>query len=142
GNVNITGSGGANIGPINLLLPAPPAFDFNGRTGLNSILRSDPLPISWSAVSGTVVILGVNFDHPANASGLFLCAAPATSAGFTVPPYILQTIPVSRAGYAQSNGYIMTGLIPASAPITFTAPSLDSGYVISVSWAVKSVVFR
>jgi K+-transporting ATPase c subunit len=87
------------------------------------------------------VIVGVNFDRPRTATALFVCAASASAGIFTVPSYVLQTVPASRPVYRQSNGYIMVGSIP-TATTTISASGLDRGVAMTASFAAKSVVFR
>jgi hypothetical protein len=139
--ITVTSSGGPDVGAVNFTVPAPPAFDFNNRAGLDFVNRANPLSLSWTGVAGTVVIVGVNFDRPRNATALFVCAASASAGIFTVPSYVLQTVPASRPVYRQSNGYIMVGSIP-TATTTISASGLDRGVAMTASFAAKSVVFR
>jgi uncharacterized protein (TIGR03437 family) len=137
--VSVVGTGGTGVGGFTANFTAPPVFDFKERASLQLISRSEPLPLSWTPASGTVLIVGINYNQPFDVSQAFVCAAAGSSGGFTVPSYVLQTLPLSLSRVGRTSGLLMVGL---TVPSTFTAPALNEGHVVGLSAAVKAVLFQ
>jgi hypothetical protein len=57
-----------------------------------------------------------------SASGYFVCFAPVAAGTFTIPPYVLATLPASANGGLE--------IVNETALQTFTSPGLDYGYAI------------
>ena len=141
GAVQIIGAGGPEVGAFNASVTVGPTVTWTNRDQLSTINRAQGLTVNWTGTAaGGIVVDGVSFDVPTNASGAFLCLAPAGATSFTVPPYVLAGLPPSRDDTLQSRAFIE--LLSAPAPVSFTAQGLDSGAAFYLSLAVKSVLIQ
>lgn len=112
--------------------------------------RSTDLTVKWDGANaamqdGQVTIGGVSFDD-INYShyAMFQCTAPAAAKSFTIPGWILSTLPVSGSG---QNGFVTypLGWIwigQYNNPVTFQAPGLDRGIFTDVFFSGTGVYFK
>jgi uncharacterized protein (TIGR03437 family) len=142
GGFTITNAGAGLAAPFNAAVPPLLSITWTGRSTTRQIDRSQNLVLNWSADSGGLaLILGGNYDQPANASGVFLCTALSEAGSLAVPSYVLAGVPKSRAVAGQSAGYVLLGIVARTlAPLD--APGLDAGFAFPLYWSEKSVVFQ
>jgi len=81
-------------------------------------------------------------DLPSNATGEFVCVAPAGSSSFTVPATALANVPATRANLLRSKGVVYVGALPLSSPAAFTATGLDTGAIYAGAFIGKTVIFQ
>jgi uncharacterized protein (TIGR03437 family) len=156
GTFTVTGSGGAAVGalsaPITVSSGAA-AFQWTNEATVTAgaISRSTPLTITWSGgdPNGFVDITAIastllsGTAPPAITPGILVeCIALASAQTFTIPTYVLQTLPSTTGSSALvPPGELLVG--PASGPVKVTAPSgLDDLYIFyhyiggdAVTWA-------
>ncbi len=140
----IQASGGADVGGFEVTPNPPSQVTWTNRDSISIVNRAQGLNIAWTAggqSDGLILIAGANYDMPVNASRSFVCAAPVGAGAFTVPAYVLQAIPASRPGVAQSTGYLLLVPLPARGA-SFTASGLDQGVAIETFAIEKTVLFQ
>lgn len=143
GAYNISGKGGADVGPIQATVNNPPALTWTNQGQINTIDRTQPLTLTWTGATAgqPVQVFGGNADKPTNSGAAFLCVAPADATSFTVPPYILSNVPASNPlQRITSGGFLSVGA--GSGPSTFSAGGLDAGVASVQSFAGKTVTFK
>lgn len=143
GTYTINGSGGPDVGAFSgsvTVSPSTASFQWTNQasiTGAN-IPRNAPLTITWSGgdPNGFVDITAVSSTLLSGASpaadtpGILVeCMAPASAGQFTIPTYVLQSLPSTATSTALvPPGELLVG--PASAPVKMTTSSgLDAAYV-------------
>ncbi len=139
GTYTVTSPGGSAVGAISASIPvssAAASFKWtNPPTG--SISRTSPLTINWTGgdPSGFVDITAISSTilsgTPATGTpGILVeCIAPTSAGTFTIPTYILASLPSTAASTAlDPPGELLVG--PASPAVKVTPPSgLDELYI-------------
>ncbi|MBI3666863.1 MAG: hypothetical protein HY236_11685, partial [Acidobacteria bacterium] len=146
GSYQVTGTGGADVGPFSANVTIPPPVVWTNRDQLTSVNRAQGLNVAWTGGDLTgqlALIVGFNVDQQAQAGGLFLCLAPLEAGGFTVPASALANIPPSNVGQPdQSFGFLMLGALPHRNISSFTAAGLDSGFALYLSLDGTTISFQ
>jgi hypothetical protein len=144
GSFSIAGPGGADVGAISasFTFPTPLTWSNGGQT--IGVTRSQGLTVNYLGVptGQTVVIYGGGVDLPSNATGEFVCVAPAGSSSFTVPATALANVPATRANLLRSKGVVYVGALPLSSPTAFTATGIDTGAILPGAFIGKTVIFQ
>ncbi len=105
GTFKVTASGSADIGAFTANLTVGQPLTWTNRDQAATVDRTKPLTLNWSG-GGQVMIVGGSLDYPTNSAAGFVCTAPAGATSFTIPAYILETIPASRLKVSDSVGFI------------------------------------
>jgi uncharacterized protein (TIGR03437 family) len=131
------GSGGKDVGPFNAQIVFPtPLLTWTNQTAAATVSRSAGLPITWNGgSSGTFVYIGGSSSGTVNGqsvSGSFTCFAPQSAFQFTVPSYILASLPAGTGSvivgnYTNYQSFSATGL-DVGAAIGFVAYDIDAAY--------------
>jgi uncharacterized protein (TIGR03437 family) len=105
GKVTVSAGGSGDIGAfsVDLNVGSPPVW--TNRDQLSTIDTKQPLTVNWTGAT-QVVIVGRSRDYPTNSEGNFICTAPPGASSFTIPSYILATLPLTRAKLTNSTGFI------------------------------------
>lgn len=135
-NYSASGTGGGDVGAFTATLATPATINglakFTGITTEQKILRNGDLTVQWtggdpSLENGNVTIAG--FSDSTTSFSAFECTAPASAQSFTIPGWILSTLPPSQAypinGLTVPIAYIWIGQY--GNPVEFTATGLDRG---------------
>jgi hypothetical protein len=143
GQYTVSGPGGRDVGAFSRQLGLAPAITWTNRDALADIDRSAGVTVEWSGGDGASQVALIFGGASAGTSGGgFLCVADLAAGSFTVPPRVLATVP-AVSGQAALAGAIMLGAIPAGdPPVTFSAPGIDLGYVLSTALHIKQVGFH
>jgi uncharacterized protein (TIGR03437 family) len=123
GSFQFQGTAGTQVGAFTASVNFPtPLLQWTNQAASATVTRSAGLPITWTGGSaGTYVIIsGTSFNT--SASGFFTCLAPVAAGQFTVPSYVLGTLPAS------TNGSL--SVANETVPQSFTATGLDYGFAI------------
>jgi len=138
GTLTVSAPGGSDVGAFSIALPIPSAdasFKWNQAAVGTNISRSNPLTITWTGgdTNGYVDITLISstfqsgqIPSPTTPGILAECIAPNSAGSFTVPVYVLQSLP-SNAG---SNTLVPPGELlvgPVGAPVSLPAGQLPSG---------------
>jgi hypothetical protein len=144
GSLVLSSPGGQDIGALNVSLASGDAINWTNRNEISEIDRTAPLRLAWSTQPGasSVVVAGGNYDVAADASGAFLCLAPAGSAAFEVPPQVLSVVPASWTGAITPFGRLFVGAAPQGGVSEFQAVGLDRGLALFLQTLGKTVSFR
>ena len=138
GSFTFSGTGGPDVGAFTTqAIQFAPPLTFTNASSISPVTRSNGLTLNWTGgESGSYVgITGFSLAA-AGASGsyvvgFFSCRAQASAGTFTVPPSVLQQLPVSTTlsedGVNESLGFLL--LSNLAAPGTFTATGIDLGLV-------------
>lgn len=145
----MTGMGGAKVGAFSVTetssLPSAKLTGLNGQ----SFPRSSDLTIQWNGGSTSLrnaptTIGGASFNSDGTVGTEFQCTAPAGATTFTVPSWILSTLPptgsVTSGSETIPRGYIWIGQY--NTPTTFTAPGLDLGIMTDIFFQGAIIYFQ
>lgn len=122
GTFTFSGSGasGANaVGPFTATVTFPnPLLTWTNQAAAATVTRSQGLQVTWSGgTPGTFVIITGNSSGNSS-NGTYTCFAPQSALQFTVPSYILGTLPAGTGTTTLENGTNFT---------SFTATGLNYG---------------
>ena len=141
-NYTVAGTGGANVGPFSVTDTTgfASATTFTGVSALQQIPRTSDLTVQWTlgdqaSQNGLVTIGGDSYsDSNFTLVGAFQCTAPASAKKFTIPGWVLSTLPASgsfqNGSLTVPLGYLWIGQY--NNPTTFTASGLDRGIITDV----------
>ncbi len=126
GTFTFNATGGTNapiVGKFTASLTFPnPILTWSNPNNAATVTRSAGLGVSWTGgASGTYVIISGGSSGTVagqSVSGAYTCIAPVSAGSFTVPSYVLATLPAGSGSTAVSN---------YTSYQTFTAPNLDYG---------------
>ncbi|HEY4361072.1 MAG TPA: hypothetical protein VGN17_08890 [Bryobacteraceae bacterium] len=126
--VTVSGLGGKDVGAFTTTLKLAPLTSVDLGTG--SITRSQGQQIAWQGGEpGTYVAIGGGVG-----SLTFVCFVATSAQQFTIPSWVLLTLPAQALG----NLYISNN----SNPQSFTAPGLDFAYGVARNFYSGGVTFR
>lgn len=128
-----TATAGTQVGAFNTTINFPtPLLNWTNQTADATVARSKGLTVTWSGGSpGTYVIISGS-SSAAGVAGFFSCLAPVAAQTFTVPSYVLATLPASTTGSLEVGN--------ETVPQAFTATGLNYGYAIgAVDYAIDAV---
>ena len=132
------------IGAFNaqIAFTAPPKFD--NRFEVGDVQRDQGVTVNWSGVDAgaTVVIRGVSApSDPAKGAVTFFCVEKASAGQFTIPPYVLLSLPAADSATAASGSSL--GLsVGVTGVGRFNATGVDLGLMRYSSVFGRSVTFR
>jgi hypothetical protein len=109
-----------------------PLLTWTNQSAAATVTRSQGLLAQWSGgTPGTYVyIVGNSFLSTGSLNGTFICIASVEAGQFTVPSYVLLSLPAATGSTTVQNG--------TSAPM-FSATGIDFGTAFgSVSFTVNS----
>jgi uncharacterized protein (TIGR03437 family) len=151
----VSGAGGKYIGAFSATeTTSTRDVAFTNLSLSQAIPRSTDLTVKWDGAdpakqNGQVTIGGVSVDD-INSSGyydhyaMFQCIAPAAAKSFTIPGWILSTLPASGLGQngtvTYPLGWIWIGQY--NNPVEFQAPGLDRGIFTDVFFSGTGVLFK
>jgi hypothetical protein len=99
-----------------------PLLNWTNPAADATVVRSQGVTVTWTGGSpGTYVFITGN-SSSGSVSGSFVCFAPVAAGTFTVPSYVLGTLPASASGSLE--------VVNETALQFFTATGLDYGYAI------------
>jgi uncharacterized protein (TIGR03437 family) len=145
----ISGQGGKNVGPFtaNDTTSVPSAY-LSGITAGQTIPLSGDYTVSWTGgnpdlQNGLLTIAAVS-NGSGNTYGAFVCTAPLSAQSFTIPKWMMSTLPATTTynigTFPIPEGYIWIG--QANNPVTFQATGLDRGIVMDEFFNGFPVYFK
>jgi len=148
----VVGTGGTAVGAFT-------ATDITGGatlflTGINNaqtVPLSADLTLEWTGgdptlQNGQITIYAQSLNQTGtNFQFAFVqCTAPLAAQKFTIPAWVLATLPVSGTGgtvpYTYPEGWIQLGQY--NKPVTFSAPGLNKGIITDIFYNGKGVYFQ
>ena len=148
---SVSGTGGTDVGAFSATeTTSIPSAEFTNIIRGQSLPRSSDLTVQWSGgdpgmQNGQVTIGGYSIRNPDYDNwSAFQCTAPVSARQFTIPGWILATLPPSGTG---QNGFVTypLGWIwigQYNTPVTFQAPGLDRGIYTDVFFNGVGVYFQ
>jgi hypothetical protein len=95
---------------------------WTNQAAITAVDRSKPVTVNWTGgIPGTYVQVGGG-STTISASASFLCIAPVEAGQFTIPSYILGSMPVGNGGI---------NLLNQSAPQYFPASGLIATFAVA-----------
>ena len=148
---SVSGTGGAKVGAFSVSdTTSIPSAYFSGIIAGQAIPRSSAFKVTWTGgdptlQNGLVTIAGASFlSSIGSIGGGFLCTAPLSAKSFTIPQWVLSTLPPSATAYVgiapYPLGFIWIG--QANNPVTFHATGLDRGIVMDEFYNGYPVYFQ
>jgi uncharacterized protein (TIGR03437 family) len=125
------GAGTPAFGPFKAALTLPPMLTWTNKDALVSANRTQDLTVTWSGGipdKEFALIVGLSSNKQVTAG--FLCAEKVSAGKFTVPAWVLSSIPKSDlvnigGGQTVPAGVLGVGTAPLTSTGRFTAPGLD-----------------
>lgn len=147
--ITAPGATGPNtVGSFTANLTIPADLNWTNQAQVNTINRSQGQPITWTGgdPNGLVTMLGFSSLTSAENSigGAFICYERASAGNFTIPAYVLQTLPATPAASGGITG-LPGGLLFVGAstnPVRFQATGLDYGIAAATTQTGKGVNYQ
>ena len=151
----VSGPGGAKVGAFSVNDTTSSATAFLSTAAGQQIIagqtlsRSGDLTVTWTGgnpnlQNGQVTIAGISIATGGNLDGAFMCTAPLSAPSFTIPKWVLSTLPPTGTGYIgiapYPTGYIWIG--QSNNPVTFQATGLDKGILMDEFFNGFPVYFK
>jgi hypothetical protein len=148
----VAGTGGAAVGAFTATDIAGGATAF--LTGINNaqtIPLSSDLALAWTGgdptlQNGQLTIYAQSLNQTGTSSkfAFVQCTAPLAAQKFTIPAWVLATLPVSGTGgtepYTYPEGWIQIGQY--NKPVAFSATGLTKGIITDIFYNGKGVYFK
>jgi len=136
--------GGKPIGAFStqIAVTAPPKFD--NRFAVGTVQRGQGVTVNWSGVAAgaLVQIRGVSAPNdPGTPAVTFFCVEKASAGQFTIPPYVLLSLPAAGSSSA-ATGSALGLSVGVTGTARFTAPGVDAGLLRYTSLFGRSVIFQ
>jgi hypothetical protein len=146
----VTGSGGTDVGAFTATdTTSIPSVTFTGIANDQPVPRTSNLAVQWTFSNNNlqnvpVTIGGFSASITGNLYTAFQCTAPAGATSFTIPSWLLSTLPPSgtetSGSFVYPLGFIWVGQY--NTPKTFTAPGLDRGIISDAFFQGKIVNYQ
>jgi uncharacterized protein (TIGR03437 family) len=138
------GSGTPAVGPFKAAITLPPPLTWTNMGAVAAVDRTQDLTVTWSGGNSDkefVLIVGLSDNSQAVAG--YLCTEKVSAGQFTVPAWVLSSIPASATftggGQSLTGGLLGVGTAALTSVGRFTGNGLDFG-VITYEQASVSVV--
>jgi hypothetical protein len=149
-NFIVSGAGGANVGSFSVTdLTSSGTVKFSNIAYNQKLPRASDLLVQWTGGSGTlqngqVTIGGYSFTSDYSQAAFFQCTAPFAAGQFTIPSWILSSLPPSgsgnNSGYVYALGWMWIGQY--NKPTSFSATGLDRGIITDIFYNSEGVYFQ
>jgi hypothetical protein len=116
---------------------------WTNRDQITTLDRSKDLTLTWASAppaSRGVAILGLSERISNNVISGFLCLAPSSATAFTVPSYVLASLPASDANDYFFSTRISVGNVPFSSSVSI--PGFDATFFGVSAWTSKTAVTK
>ncbi len=128
-----TGPGGKDVGTFTVTLTLPVPLTWTNENSISAVTESQGQQITWTGgASGSLVFITGSSSASA-VSGSFTCVVPVAAGQFTVPSYVLSTLPTGTGAlgifnFASPTRFMATGIDPGTATTASSPkrPSLTS----------------
>ncbi len=137
GKYQVTGEGGADIGPFSLDVQFAKDPVWTNRDRIDSIDRTRGVTLKWRG-AGAAFIVATGIDNLDGGSSLCLCVAPPRARSFTIPPAALANLPSTLF---PGSPYFQLGIAitPETEPPHVKTKGAGAIYAVPLSFISKSV---
>jgi hypothetical protein len=141
------GTGTQSFGAFKAVLTLPPMAEWTNRNELTSVDRSQDLTVTWSGgVSDKEYVVIVGLSASQQAIGGFYCVENASAGKFTVPAWVLSSLPASatftEGDLTLTGGALGVGTAPFTNAGRFITPGLNFGVFTYEQATVSFVPYR
>jgi len=141
------GSGTQLVGPFKAAITLPPPLTWTNMGATAAVDRTQDLTVTWSGGNPDkefVLIAGLSDNSQAVAG--FLCTEKVSAGRFTVPAWVLSSIPATATftvgGQSLPGGALAVGTAPLTSIGRFSATGLDFGVITYEQATVSPVPFQ
>jgi hypothetical protein len=127
GDYTITGAGGKDVGPFTatINIPISPTLTNPAAAKSLTVSRTQPMTVTWNPNGSTGHLELVLEVYPdANTAGIVTCLVPASAGSFTIPSYVLSSLPT---GGGARFSFQLGDRVGAATSSIFSAPGIDFG---------------
>jgi uncharacterized protein (TIGR03437 family) len=134
GSYTVTGTGGSDVSAFSARLNVGGNVLWTNKAAISTVDRSQPLTVTWTGgTSPGYVLIGGYVDATTGAQLGFVCSEDVNKGSFTIPAFILSTLPAESGGMFVSPN-------PLSQQISI--PGVDLAYFMDGSNDAKSLGYR
>jgi uncharacterized protein (TIGR03437 family) len=131
------GSGAQAVGAFRVNLTLPAALNWTNMDAITTVPRTSDLLITWTGGDQNGYVLIVGGSAGTRSSAGFSCLERANAGRFSVPSYVLSTLPATSG-----ENFGLLSVNNTTQPVTFTATGLDLGTVTGSTGFNKTVTYR
>lgn len=131
GTYKITGSGGRDVNAFSATLNVAGNLVWTNKAAISTVDRSQSLTIAWTGGTSPGYVLIGGYVNGGQVG--FVCSEDVTKGSFTIPSFILSTLPAASGG-------MFVSLNPLSQQISI--PGVDLAYFMDGSNDAKSLGYR
>ena len=145
GSYTIRGFAGSDVGSFSAELNLPTALTWRNRDEITEVIRSRPLTLTWAGGNPSrelALVAGFSADSELASLGAFVCVASISAGTFTVPTWVLASLPASGSESGVPIGMLMLINSSVANATTFTAPRLDLGLFYYNLVTARLLAFR
>lgn len=137
------GGGGPDVGAFRGSLTIPANAVNWSNQALSTVQRSQDLTVTWTGggAGEIVTIMGASAEPTIKAGVQFICLERANAGSFTVPSWVLSTLPPSGTTQGIRVGFVAVGTSLAQ-PARFTAAGTDVNFFNWATLQLKNVTFQ
>jgi hypothetical protein len=130
-----TGTGGADVGAFSTAVNFPPPLVWTNQSSIAAVNRAQGQLVTWSGgAPGTYVQIGGQAAAAVGVGATFVCLAPVNDGQFTIPAWILLTLPPNNNGALHISNLVYGQ--------TYSVPNLDYAYSFTESLTDKVVAYQ
>jgi uncharacterized protein (TIGR03437 family) len=130
-----TGTGGADVGAFSTAVNFPPPLVWTNQSSITTVNRAQGQQVTWSGgAPGTYVQIGGQSAVAVGVGATFVCLAPVNDGQFTIPAWILLTLPPNNNGALHISNLVYGQ--------TYSVPNLDYAYSFTESLTDKVVAYQ
>ncbi len=134
-----TGPGGKDVGPFTATITFPTVLDWTNESSISTVTEAQGQLITWTGgATGTYVdIGGTSSTSPTDGSTplsiTFACFVPVGDQQFTIPSYVLLSLPTGSGSIGVTNSAI---------PVAFTATGISHGVAMAGDTTDVNVTYK
>lgn len=143
GNYTVTGPGGSQVGPFTTTITLPPALVWT-NSNITTVTRANGQQISWTGggANSYVEITGFSYTSSQGVEASFICIAPQSAESFTVPSWVLLSLPPSASIGGLPTGSLSVSNYTNPVQISPTPSGLNYAFTLSGSGTSTSVNYQ
>ncbi len=132
--------GGADVGAFSTTLPFGPPPQWTNPS--QTVTRADGVTLTWASDgSGAQILLaGFSTNVGADSTALFICLANQGDGKFTVPDYILSSLPATAL--PASPALLFVGEVGLANAASISASGLNAGFAVPLSVSGATVSYQ